>query len=616
MRAWLRHRLAAARGRQRGATAIVVAVVVAVVAVPLGGLAVDIGMQRVGRSDAQALADVASQDAARAMGAAVSSGTTSSSTLTSLAQSAATTSVAAQVGALGTSSPTVTAYVGTLASGTYSSNQALGCNGNAYNSYFSAAGSGTTPNAVLVVVSNSVDYTFMPGTGGYCRSSIATANPTACLQVGSWAARLNSSNSALLTLLLNRVLGGSTPLTVSAASYEGLVGASVPLSALAVQLGVGSVQQLANTSVSLSTLAVAAATVLQNNGNVVQATLLSAIAAQITATTTVTLGKIVDVSSGGGSVADASIDVLTLLAGEAFVANGTNVISVPSLGTNIGLSGTALTTSVKVTESPQEKCGPVGTSASTAQADVTISGNAASVATPSSLTGLSLGVGAGGTAVNVSLAKATGTITKIVCGAGTTASPQGIDVSVASGLLSASVSQDITVNGSIDTSGSVLGSLLGSLLGSVVKVNISGRLRLTVTTGTVGGSTAPASIRIPPKTFTTPTSSSSTALAVNGLGVTATWLDSAGNVTSGPTLTAYAGILGLSLSTTVLSSGQITQLVNSLVSNLASGVLSPVLSLVDSTLLTPLMNLLGLSVGGADVFMPSAPKCDTPMLAG
>ncbi|MGN6161684.1 MAG: pilus assembly protein TadG-related protein, partial [Marmoricola sp.] len=145
--------------------AVVIALLTCFVVIPLGALAVDIGMQRVARSDMQSVADVVALDMARLM----QTGGTPTTAL-------ATASAARTAGSVG-STPTVAVYLGYIApTATFVSNQALGCggSGSAYNSYFQPVSAGTA-NAVLVTATTGVHFSIHGGSGGACRSSIAQA---------------------------------------------------------------------------------------------------------------------------------------------------------------------------------------------------------------------------------------------------------------------------------------------------------------------------------------------------------------------------------------------------------------------------------------------------------
>lgn len=577
------------RRDERGATAILVGVLMSTVLVAITAFTVDLGTQRVARRDMQAVADLVALDMSRQL-----DGVKTASALTASTEwnQALARSLARNTSAIG-GTPTVTAEVGTVdgATGT-----------------FTVVTGTTIPSSVRVSARTEVDFAFgLASRGGASRSAVATARSTACFRLGSYAAGLNSADSPLLSSLLNGALG----LNVSAVSYQGLAGADLGLLGLATQLGLGSVDELATTTVTAGQLFLAAAQVAQSQGNTAQATVLNNLATTVGPLSPIPIAGIVSIATGQGAGVGSSINALDLVSGAAFLANGSNALSIPSLGTDLGLLGTNLTTSVKIIEGAQMACGASGVSgltdprvavARTSQGDINISGTLASVSAPN-LTGLT--VSAGKTDISVQLAKATGTMTRIVCGAGTSGSPQGMDVSVASQLTSASVTQTVSVDGNI-TSGGLLGSLLGGLLGSILSVEIHGTLKLTTTTAQPS-STRSVQIRVPnaPPNWKTGVGSGSGELGLDKTTTTAVWTD-------GPRLTAR-GLLGIRID---LSVQQIANLTQSLVTNLTNGVLGSLLPVVNTTLLSPLQRLLGLELAGATVFGVPTPSCQSPILVG
>ena len=153
-----------------------------------------------------------------------------------------------------------------------------------------------------------------------------------------------------------------------------------------------------------------------------------------------------------------------------------------------------------------------------------------------------------------------------------------------------------------------LGPLLSgltSLLSLVASVEVHGNVRITATTADPS-TVKTAQIRVPnnPATWDDPISLGSGDLGLNTTSVTTTW-------TSGPTITAK-NILGLNVS---LNLNQRTTILTNLISSLTSTVLNPLLTAVNSNLLQPIMDLLGLSLGGADVF-GQRPYCSNPSLVG
>ena len=115
-----------------------------------------------------------------------------------------------------------------------------------------------------------------------------------------------------------------------------------------------------------------------------------------------------------------------------------------------------------------------------------------------------------------------------------------------------------------------------------------------------------AQIRVPnnPTTWDDPVSTGSGDLGLTSTGVTTTWM-------SGPTVIAK-NFLGLNVT---LNLGQQASIITNLLSQVTSNLLNPMLTTVNNNLLHPLYDILGLTVGGADVF-GQRPFCSEPSLVG
>ena len=561
--------------RERGATVVMVAVLMSVLLV-VAAFAVDIGMQRVGRSDMQALADVVSLDLARHL-----DGRTASA-LTSELNTERDRSVARHSGDYGSVTPTVTYELGSIgADGVF------------------VAGT-NPPTAVRVTAGTSVRFAFGGltgrGSGGASRVAVATANTEACFRIGSYALRLDSSSSALLNGILGGMLGGGVNLT--AVGYQGLANADVKLLDIAAKLGIGSVDELLSTNVSAADFLLAAADVLSGDGNTASASILSSIAAKV-GPHSISVGDLISAASGSTAAETATINAFDLLTGTVFVADGTSAVSVPGLATNLGLTGTNLVSKISIIHKPGIGCGKKAVAtADNDQVTASVSG--------SLLDTTILGLTASSTAsVSASVASAHGVLTDIICGNETTSSPSGEDVAVTSGLVGASVALKASFNGSTASSGALGGLLSGltSLLGSIVSIKITGDISLNASTGDPS-TLRTAHIRVPnnPTTWDDPVSTGS-----GDLGLTSTNVSVSSNVT----ITAK-NILGLNVT---LSTADLTAITNNLVSQLMSSTLNPLLTSINNSVLTPLYDILGLSVGGADVF-GEKPVCGTPQLVG
>lgn len=354
--------MATGHSRERGAVAVIMALVITFVAFPVVGLAVDLGVQRVARKDAQAVADSAALDTARALAA--------NSALTNAQATAVAVAAAGRGSRVAGTTPTVTAWVGTVTS-SFVSNHALGCGASASNptnAFFSPGGS--APNAVLVAVTASVSRYFARAFGAgpatVCRSTIVKALPAnQCYSVGSFALGVDTNNSILGPLLSK--LGISAAAT--ALSSAGIASASVSLIAIATQLGVGTPQALLTQSTTIGQFVAAAITVMTQNGNTASVTALQAFQANIGALASqrLNLAQLVNLGTGFGSAADANVNLGTLLAGSLILANGQNALRIPGLDINVPGIGTIQANATVITP-PVQGCN--GASASSSQVSV------------------------------------------------------------------------------------------------------------------------------------------------------------------------------------------------------------------------------------------------------
>lgn len=611
---------------ERGSVAAIMATAIVVV-ILIAAFAVDLGMQRVARRDMQTLADSVALDVSRLLDGRTTSqikaGSSNTVKLSDTLDRSVTRNAGSSVGtptstcltsipggtASTVTSTCVKAYLVSLsATGTYTKTSA---------GYPVEAASGTIPTGVVVLANTKVGFAFggiagLSG-GSASRTSVAATEPRACFRLGSFGARINSSNSGLLTGLLNSAGGGA--LNLSAVSYQGLASGNINLLQLSTALGLGSPTQLASTTVTSQQLAVAAANVLAQNGDAANAAILNNAATQLGGSGSVNLGQVLNVSQGGAAAATASISALDLLAGSVFIANGTSALAIPGLATNLGLTGTGLATSVNLIQAARLICGTPGgvpaPTGSTSQVTVTVKGKLASASVPA-LAGNALGVTASvvadSTELSVMLAGADGTLNAIKCGDGTLSSPEGIDVGVLSKLSAVSLKQRIALNGSITDStalGGLLSGLLG-LLGTTVRVEITGSVDVSVAPAVQATpTTKTAAIRIPPTTYGQGVSTGSGDLGL----VTKT------KTPVGITVKAYTKVLGIEVQQSLTVSEQ-NSLIDAITSTAVNAVVNPLITRINSTLITPLSNLLGIELGGADVYAVPRPNCTAPKLVG
>lgn len=567
---------------ERGTVAVMTALLVSLVLLFIAAFAIDLGVQRTARRDMQAVADIVALDMGRLIDgrtrAEIEAG---SSTQPSAAEQLSWSVANNDENTVG-DEPDVDAYwVEVAPDGSYPQAGGIPIQ----------VGAGQAPNGVVVIAGASVGFAFGGVTGitsaDVQRSAVAVAEESACFSIGSYAARLDTSSSALLNPILEGVLGGGINLDVL--SYNGIVDADVSLLDLAIGLGLGSVDELLAANVNAGDLLIAAANVLQADGTS-DVNVLNLVAAQLGGLT-VSLGDLVSAEPGTGAAETATINALDLLAGTVLVANGSSALSIPELAANLPLTGTDLTTSLSIIEKARQRCGKRGGTADTAQVALSVGGTLASLPDV-------LGLTAAATAdIGVNVASARGTLTDIICGSETAADPSGEDVQVTSGVVGASTS--VTV----DLSGNVLGATVPGL-DALASITLSGRVTLTAATGDPS-TVRTAEIRVPntPAEWGEAYPVGSGDLGLNTAQVDADW-------ESGPTVTVK--LLGIPI---VLNANQTAALLTDVLSALVSSVVDPLLTAVNDSLLRPLFDLLGLNVGGADVF-GQRPYCSHPSLVG
>jgi uncharacterized membrane protein len=291
-------------------------------------------------------------------------------------------------------------------------------------------------NAVEVTAHQSVPQVFFGGfnslsghggnnvSGSVSGTSIATQNPVAGFSIGTYLANLNSTQSPVLNALLSP-LGSSVNLT--AVGYQGLVTANVTLKDLINASGgllsatnIMTAQLTAGQWLSIYETAVGS----DYGTGSTQYTSLQALGTfSMAQSTDVKLCQLVNInvastqygtncSPSNSSISqqglDASVNVLQMLTTEAELANGTNGINVTSaLNLTVpvlGLSVGNVMLSTQVISPAQVAYGPVGTTASDAQVQATLSMNLTL-----------LGVSLGNLSIPLSAATGTATLNTMTC---------------------------------------------------------------------------------------------------------------------------------------------------------------------------------------------------------
>ncbi|GJG94482.1 TadG family pilus assembly protein [Cupriavidus pauculus] len=436
--------------------------------------------------------------------------------------------------------------------------------------HFNAAYSAATvaPNAVRVQGTLTVPLMFvLPGGASRQLRAEAIASgspPVASFTLGSGVLDFNTANS-----ILSRLLGNTIQL--SAADWSGLVGANITLGdLLKLRTDVGTVDQLLNTSLSIREFY---ALVLQAAG---KSSLLNAVlgtpGAEVGISgidTRLTLSQLLDLgvlTPAASSAAEVALNVASLLTTAAYIAPGTNGVTLDGLNLNLGIA--SATGRLYVIEPPKVAVGPARrladgtwrTTASTAQI------------------GLKLAVGAelplvvANAKLNLPLwltvGTAKGDLTALQCAA--TPAQRRATVNVSTGVVQACLAGAGT---SCAPAGVPVDLIAVSLLGSNV---VATRVRGVPASPTTAGGSAGSNIELAP-------GGHATTSARNPLG------DAVSGLLSGINPQLSVRIAALDIAS--IDAGAILQ-----------PFLAPVGLLLDS-LTGVLLNALGISIANADVWL-------------
>lgn len=523
--------------RERGATLLIVALVLPVL-ILMTAFAVDLGRQRSSRRTMQARADIIALDMVR-----VTDGRTEAAinadpaTQTLLIQSASRNDIPlAQI-----DQP--------LEWGTW-------VDGRTPDEFVPTLDT-EIPNAVRVTTRETTDYFFQPGDGNVVRSAVASTDGSAGFQVGTRLLSVTADQSLLLNGIFSTALGG--PINLTAVGYNGLLGAAIPLGPLATAMTFGSPDELADATVGAQDFYVAAAQVMQNQGNTAAANVLNTIATQTDSSLLLDMGDLMEIEQGGSAAAaNGSVDLWSLLTGSVFAINGTHTLSIPAATLNV--AGASTTVNLSLIERPRIKFGRVGASVFTQQASIglttTITNKAISIP---GLTGVSV---SGTIPLAVSLVGGTGTLTDINCGAPSISvglTPQPITITGSANL---DVRANLIILGNVPVATAILSS-----------TDISG----VAVTGTSSG----ASFAYPSEFLPTVGTGTMKPAPTN-------------TISLGASLAFTAGHVSL-LNAVAIGSGTIATALNNLV-------LTPVLNAVNSAVISARLDaLLGIDIGGGDL---------------
>lgn len=540
------------RSSERGAAAVLVAVFMSAVLIIVAAIAVDLGMQRVVRSDMQAMADVVALDAARLLDGRTAgqiragsggkpplhvvverSASRNSETLGHMPEPPRGTLVFLDSGANGEQVPRRDASGAIV-----------------------AVPDGEIPDAVHVSASGSVAFAFASGDGAATRQAVATSVGGACFSIGSYAARLETGDSPLLGRLL-AVLG--TDLTLGVMDYNALADAEVSLLALLeADLGAGTFEELLDlgAEVPLADFYLATANLLPRDDATAAVQLLETISAQV-GHVTLGLDEILNLGTGTARAGiDAALNVFDLVTAAAFAATGENAVAIPGLTVDLGPLAD-VEVNAHVTEPPQIGCGRKGkATAATSQVGLTLN---------SGLANINLGLVRTKVRLDgsIAVAAAEGLLTDVRC------EPPGITVDVRDGLLEVALKLHVKID-----------AVFGILPLIDVPITISGisppsgQVRVDVTDGD----------------YSKPGNAGHSNSGLSWLHID----------------TSKLRLLGIPLGI----------LTNWVLDPLLDIVINPLIQSLDSVLLTPLLRELGLSLSGADVYAKPVPVCDVPHLVG
>jgi uncharacterized membrane protein len=531
-------------------------------------LSVDIGDLIWRKRQMQGLVDLASLDAVRAVGDQRDTSMTRCAQALQIAHHAASRNNF-DYSASGYS---LTVQLGSVNQSTRAWTMLIDCSIN-------AAGNPSAANAVKVIASRPVMFSWLPGSATIPATAISSSVPEADLGMGTWAARVNTSYLSQYDKLMYCMGRGggtcSSTTGLTAVGYSGLASATINLGSLFSSLSIGTTDQIANTQVSYKSMLQAAATILNAQGgstNVNAATALTTLAASADSALKFKFGDIIDASSGYDRVAAANMNVSELIGASVEVANKAHFVQVNNLGLSIpGVS--SFNMKMSVIEAPKWDYGAVSKP---------VSVHTAQIRTQFELSVGSVLVGLTSVPITLKLyvesANGTGTLTNIACAANPSNGSVTVNASTSAvTIYVGEVSQGAMTNVSVDPTPS---AAVMANVANLVRITGSGSLSLA------GAHNAAVTLSGPfTRTGTLGTFTTNTDLLRNSLSVT---------------VTALGGILN-------------TALISTAVQNLVK----PVLDVVDTTLLNVVDILPGLSVdlAGADLWNTRA-DCSSRKLVG
>lgn len=570
------------RRDERGAVAVFLAAMLALI-IGIGALAVDLGMQRVVRRDMQALADVVALDLARELdgrsATALAAELQRSDTASALSQS-----LARNDDYLGDGLQ-VTVTLGQWVNGAFVSPAAV-------------------PSAVRVVATADVGFGFAGGRGAASGSAIAQSSSTACFKLGSYVAAVRSQDSEVLSLL-DDLIG----LDLSLLDYEQMAAADLRLAQLVADSRIGTPEQLLQSNLQVSTLIsviIGALNAENTAASTAAATLLNQRFVGLALTNpTVQLSQVLSIAPTDVAALETELNLLDLVAALVQVANGEHAIEIPNVQAGVPGLGD-VDGSLYIQQRAQLACGvPNSVEATATTSQVRTDATVEFLNMPS----LSIGDGflidgtlqtskADGT-VSMTLGNATATLVDtppVYCGQNTALDPSKFSVAVTPGLVDYAITADFELSGRV------------SVLLGLFRIDIT--VGVSMSLAAPQGAASRADLALPPNDQT----AKATGTSVGVLGS----LQPVINVTTievNPSVGQLALLAAAGESLSSLTSGIVAAVTAGVTgpTGFAEKTVRPFANNLDSMVIQPVGELLGLRVGGADVYAVSA-FCNVPVL--
>jgi uncharacterized membrane protein len=391
--------------------------------------------------------------------------------------------------------------------------------------------------------------------------AVSRADPAiAAFSAGTFAARIDTENSVLLNAILGEILGSSLSLDVL--SYKGIAATHITLNELLQASGqVGGLESLLNTSMSLSQLVSLTSTAVSQSGTAsADAQLgMQQLATAAVDNTSITLGSVLDITTPDEEAAGkVGINALSLITAAALIANGNSALSLP-LGVSVpGI--TNIDAQINVIQPPKIAIGPIGggdgticTTLSTAQVDarVDVDTNV-------------LGIADIDLSLRAQVAQGTAGLSSISMGDGTAQ----VTIEAQPGIAS------IDLTDATGTKGALIAATL-PLLGyvDIAELTMDIPVQPSATESLVFDVDYPVADNLP-----------QTQAVDSPLG------DSLANALNAPIQV-----------TTLVNNVLVNALVNSILSQVVTPVVKPLITEIGRVFLEPLLEMLGIQLGGMDV---------------